>query len=265
MKFVNILNEFKSDVGEAGFSSSARQMRGLNDKVKTIVILTAENPCAAKFASDVNKDRNKDLEKFLINALYGYRKVKGQYGNLENSFMVNNMTKGMAMKLGNQFQQESIVFGERIDDGDKVGMTFQLIITYNCNGDTPVGTVVGERKVFIGRENENDFYTEVKGRKFQIPFFDVADEVEKKDDEGNTIIGADGKPEMKTIGKTDYDKASWDGGKIAGSVYIPTDISPEDEKQVSEWVNTSLNENITEKAQWMRRGMIINLLKKYFD
>ena len=264
MKLTNILNEFKSDVGEAGFSSSARQMRGLNDKVKTIVILTAENPCAAKFASDVNKDRNRDLEKFLINALYGYRKVKGQYGNLENSFMVNNMTKGMAMKLGNQFQQESIVFGERFDDGDKVGMTFQLIITYNCKGDAPVGTVVGERKVFIGRQDENDFYTEVKGRKFQIPVIDVADEVEKKDAEGNTIIGADGKPEMKTIGVTDYDKASWDGGKIAGSVYVPTDISPEDDKQISEWIKTSLNEDVTEKAQWMRRGMIINLLKKYF-
>jgi hypothetical protein len=123
---------------------------------------------------------------------------------------------------------------------------------------------VGERKVFIGRQDENDFYTEVKGRKFQIPFFDVADEVEKKDAEGNTIIGADGKPEMKTIGVTDYDKASWDGGKIAGSVYVPTDISPEDDKQISEWIKTSLNEDVTEKAQWMRRGMIINLLKKYF-
>ena len=86
----------------------------------------------------------------------------------------------------------------------------------------------------------------------------------KKDAEGNTIIGADGKPEMKTIGVTDYDKASWDGGKIAGSVYVPTDISPEDDKQISEWIKTSLNEDVTEKAQWMRRGMIINLLKKYF-
>jgi len=265
MKLVNILNELKSDIGEDGYSSAARQMRGLNDKVKTIVILTAENPCAAKFASHVNKDRNKDLERFLTNALYGYRKVKGQYGNLENTFMVNNMTKGMAMKLGNQFQQESIVFAERFNEDGKVGMTFQLIITYNCKGDTPVGTVVSERKVFIGREGENDFYTEVKGRRFQIPFFDVADERVRKDDEGNTVYDDEGKPKIDTIGRTEYDKAYWDGGKIAGSVYVPTDISPEDEKQVSEWVNTSLNENITEKAQWMRRGMIINLLKKYFD
>jgi methenyltetrahydromethanopterin cyclohydrolase len=178
--------------------------------------------------------------------------------------MVNNMTKGMAMKLGNQFQQESIVFGERFDDGDKVGMTFQLIITYNCTGDAPVGTVVGERKVFIGRQDENDFYTEVKGRKFQIPFFDVEHEVERKDDKGNTVLDDEGKPKMDVVGRTEYDKASWDGGKIAGSVYVPTDITPEDDKQISEWIKTSLNENLTEKAQWMRRGMIINLLKKYF-
>lgn len=245
MKLVNVLKEYQSEVGEAGFSTTAKQMRGLNPKVKTIVILTAENPCGSSFAPDINKKRNQKLENFLSGALYGFRKVKGQYGSLENSFMVNNMTKGMALKLGNQFEQDTIIYGERFEEDGKFGMTFQMIKSYNCDGSTQVGEVVGERKVFIGRENADDFYSEIKGRKFQIPFFDVEDEK----------------------GSTDYDKSSWDGGKIAGSVFTakPDEISPEDNEKVDKLVAESLNESKTEKYQWERRGMIINILKKYFN
>ncbi len=245
MKLSVIVNEVEKEVGEGGYSRTASSMRGLNPKIKTIVILTAENPCGSSLAPDINKKRNEKLENFLSSALFGYRKVKGQYGSLENSFMVNNMTKGMALKLGSQFEQDTIIYGERFEEDGKYGMVFQMIKSFDCDGSTKIGEVVGERKVFINRENADDFYSELKGRKFQIPFFDVED----------------------SKGSTDYDKASWDGGKIAGSVYTPKpdDISPEDDEKIDKLVAESLNESKTQKYQWERRGMIINILRKYFD
>lgn len=245
MKLSVIVNEINKEVEEGGFSRTAASMRGLNPKIKTIVILTAENPCGSSYAPDINKDRNSKLEKFLASSLYGYRKVKGQYGSLENSFMVNNMTKGMALKLGNQFEQDTIIYAERFEEDGKYGMVFQMIKSFNCDGSTKIGDVVGERKVFINRENADDFYSELKGRRFQIPFFDVEDEK----------------------GSTDYSKSSWDGGKIAGSVYTdkPDEISPEDNEKIDRLVAESLNETKTQKYQWERRGMIINILKKYFN
>ena len=34
------------------------------------------------------------------------------------------------------------------------------------------GEVCGSRKVFVNKDNETEYFSEIKGRKFQIPFFD---------------------------------------------------------------------------------------------
>lgn len=243
MKFMKLIKEIQSEVKEAGFSSTAQMMRGLKPKIRTVVIITAENPCGVKLSPRENNSRNRDLEDFLSKSLYGYKPAKGQYMSKENSFIVNNMTKTMALKLGRQFEQDTIIFGERFEEDGNFGMKFQMIQSFKCNNSSEVGEVLGETKVFIGREDEEDLYTEVKGRRFQIPFFDVDDE----------------------SGSTDYSKAYWDGGKIAGSVYMSKNISKKDDEKINEWIQDSLNENTTEKSQWTRRGMIINLLKKYIS
>ena len=46
-------------------------------------------------------------------------------------------------------------------------MTFSLIYT-----DHRYGQTYAQKDVFVNMDSADDYYTKVKGRKFQIPFFD---------------------------------------------------------------------------------------------
>lgn len=265
MKLTDILNESpQREVGEGGFSRVMTTMRGAIPKIKTIGILTAENPCAQKLTSQENNVRNAKLEKILGSYLFGYRKVKGKYGNMENSFLVNNITKSQLMQLGDEFVQESIIFGDYFEEGEKFGMLFSMIRTHTCDSDEPVGTIMGQRKVFIDRNNEDDFYSEIKGRRFQIPFF----EVPTFDDKDGTIT----KKPFEKIYDTHYDDAEFDGkgGEIKGSYRTypsksnaPDKLSDEDKEKIEKLNEQSLDESKTLKSQWEKRGRIMNILNKY--
>jgi hypothetical protein len=123
---------------------------------------------------------------------------------------------------------------------------------------------MGQRKVFIDRNNKDDFYSEIKGRRFQIPFF----EVPTFDDEKGTITGK----EFGKIYDTHYDDAEFDGkgGEIKGSYRTypsksdaPDKLSDEDREKVEKLNEQSLDESKTLKSQWEKRGRIMNILNKY--
>lgn len=264
MKFTDILKESPEiEVGEGGYSRVMSSMRGNIPKIKTIGIFTAENPCARELPPEENKARNSELEKIIAGALFGYKKVKGSYGSKENSFIVNNITKKLLLQLGDQFDQESVIFGEYFEeDNGKYGMVFRMIRSSACGGDEPVGTIMGERKVFINRNNEDDYYTEVKGRKFQIPFF----EVPTFDDKKGTNTGI---PNEKMY-DTHYDNAEWGKGDIKGSIRtypnkpdVTDKLSDEDKKELERLNEESLDESKTLSSHYNRRGRILNILNKY--
>ena len=155
----------------------------------------------------------------------GFIKVKGQYGSEENSFFIPNITKDEALSLGKMFSQESIIYGEKTTEGEYDTMTIQMIYT-----DERFGDISGERKVFINMNNADDYYSKVKGRKFQIPFFDE-----------------------------DFDNANWDykSGAINKNIIKDETISNE----LNEYVNKILNENRSTKSRWINRGVLKNTLK----
>lgn len=263
MKLTDIINESpEREVGEGGYSRVMTSMRGSVPKIKTIGILTAHNPCANELSPEENKRRNAQLEKELGSYLFGFRKVKGKYGTEEDSFLVNNITKKQLLQLGNDYNQESVIFGEYFEEGEEYGMNFSMIRTHNCDTDEPVGTIMGIRKVFIDRNNSDNFYSEIKGRKFQIPFF----EVPTFDDKDGTQTGE----KFKHMYDTHYDNASFDGGKIKGSVRtypnkpdVADKISDEDKKEIEKLNDQSLNEDKTLSNGYNKRGRIINILNKY--
>jgi hypothetical protein len=143
----------------------------------------------------------------LKNGQYGYRSVLGQYGNKEDSFIINNISMEDAIRLGDKYKQESIVFGRRVEEDEGyIGMKFNLISTMEPN----IGNIEGEMDVFINLENPDDFYTEYGGRKFVIPFYGIT----------KMIVDMNNNKKIVTH---NYDDTKWDGGKVT-----PSDISIED-------------------------------------
>jgi hypothetical protein len=219
----------KNELLDGGQYRLVKLTKDLNQKIKTVAIISAENP---------------RLEKSIIGPFYGYSKLKGNSDGFGNSLMVNNITKPDALMFASKHQQATIIYGKRFEETRQYGITFQLITSFKCYDFAQIGEILGERTVFINKENPEDFFSELKGCNFQIPLFDE---------------------EIGLSGTYNYVNATWKGGKIARSHYIPhpENLSPEDENMIERLIEKSLLEGKMLKWGWMRRCAISNILKKY--
>jgi hypothetical protein len=245
------MNNIEKEFDESGFPRVANIMRGNVPSVKTLTFITGENPKGIQATPEYNKDANARLQSILGTGQWGYEKIRGKYGNVENTFLVRNMKKDDALMYGKSFNQDSVIFGNYFQEGGHYGMLFQMISTQ----PETFGDVMGERKVFINRGDESDFYSEVKGRRFQIPFFDVEKKVKGDKDKGI--------PDRMVT--RDYDNAKWkkEAGKILGSKKIKdVEIPDEDKEKVENLQESALN--TTGSTAYSYRGRINNILKKYF-
>lgn len=249
MKFYDILNEgVEQEFDEAGAPRTLQIMRGMIPKVRTLGFITAENPHGQPEKPEINNKMNRQLESILKDGLWGYQKIKGKYGSVENTFLVRNISRNDLLRYGNKFDQHSVLFGEYFEQDGRYGMKFQLLSTENGS----VGDIMGERNIFISREGAKDFYSEVKGRKFQIPFFDVTTVVKDKKNKDREVT-------------RDYQNARWskgDTGDILGSKKIK-DVAykPEDEDAIEELQEQALK--TTGFTSYSYRGRIKNILNKY--
>ena len=136
------------------------------------------------------------------------------------------------------------------------------------------------------RKNADNFYTEVKGRKFSIPFFDVDKYDKDLDTDGKEQKDQDGEIKLKKVGSNDYNKAGWekDSGKIKdidftpepinetfdykGTVYKPNqnykNIPNELNEQIDRALHGSLN-SPNPPSRKIRRAFVITKLRKYKD
>lgn len=141
-------------------------MRGVVPSVQTFGFIIAENPYAEKSDTRFNKEANDRLRYDLKKHGLGYQMVKGKYGTEENTFFIPNISKSELLELGRKYEQESVIFGEKVGDYD--GMKFEMIFT-----NDKYGQVDSERYVMFNLDDDTkDYYTKVKGRKFYIPFYD---------------------------------------------------------------------------------------------
>lgn len=238
-------------IEESKFLRVANTMRGLVPSIKTIAIMTAENPCAITHSDEYNKDANARLSVDLKNSQYGngqygFRKISEQYqGENEKSFLINNISLEDALRLGVKYKQESIVFGERIDEEDGyIGMKFNMYYTgISCDkkDDRPIGYSMGEMNVFVSLEDPDDNYSEYKGRKFVIPFY------------GITKMITDMEKKKKEITKH-YDDVKWDGGKNP-----PSSISIEDVDEIENLQESAMK--FIGSSAYTRRGMLRKKLR----
>ena len=163
----------ESILNEGGYSRLMQQIYGLVPSVKMIAIITWENPQGENKTAQENNLLNQQLQKFLDSAGFGYRKIKGKYGNFEYPFFIYNIVKEDALSIGKTGSQESIVFG---DVGNKEKLLFDLIecSTREVLGSRTICHTLSKTDEDSGKENFA--YSEYKGRKFIIPFFDEAGE-----------------------------------------------------------------------------------------
>ena len=221
--------KLKQILDEAGYARVVNIMRGLVPTINTLAFLTAENPNGKQADPATNKAANQELEKKLRAMNVGFKKIKGHYGGPENSFFTPNIDKEEALQLGKDFNQESIIFGEKstdTKDGKNYdGMTFSLIYT-----DHRYGQTYAQKDVFVNMDSADDYYTKVKGRKFQIPFFDD-DYAAAQFTPSNGAISKQGLSELLIV-------------KLELQSQIILEVGR------------------TGKSRWLNRGALLNMLKE---
>ena len=184
------------------YSTVANTFRGLRPSIKNLAILTAQNPHGEQHSNEFNKAANKELEAFFSKAKLGYRKVKGSYGQKEKSYIVFNIPYTLAIEIGTRFNQDSIIYGEIKDKqsyDDDESMLFKIIGTDQSKPEE-YKEVLDQTSVFVSRNNADDFYSEINGRKFVLPFYDVVDKSDniKKDYTGSKWKGGKAEPTVTT-------------------------------------------------------------------
>ena len=164
-----VKGERKVIVYEAKFSHIRQIMMGVIPRINTVGILTAQNPDGKPADREFNEKNMKALERDLRGMNYGFHKIQGKFGSDEDSFLVPNMSREDVAALGIKYGQEAVIWGEKMmDDNDNPFFRFSYI-----EGDD---TVQNRDVSLSGAEvqSRDDYFSQVKGRKFFIPFFDDA-------------------------------------------------------------------------------------------
>jgi len=167
MKMKLLMENWNNFLTEArDFPSLIHSLVGARTNIHAIGMMTAENPQAQKATPEQNAQFNEKLENSLKASNLGYRKIRGSFGNQENSYLIPNIDKDEIIALGRAFNQESVIWGEH--RGDK--FIFEYI-------ECATGQTTNTRDVVLfdqDIQSREDFYSQSKKgpEKFVIPFFD---------------------------------------------------------------------------------------------
>jgi len=166
---------FKKEAG--GFSRIMQMMNAQIPSVHTLGIMSVDNPQGEPATAEANNKAREDFKKQLKRSLYGYVQQSGQFGgSKEKSTMIMNITKKDLEAYGKQYDQQSVIFATI--DPVKKEIKFEYIEN---------GTTLATQTCVVGLKNNTpDMFSEYKGRKFLIPFFDGPD----SEEEGNLPKGA---------------------------------------------------------------------------
>ncbi len=253
---------------ESGFAKVKRILWGDVPSIKTVGILTANNPNGMLADKAQNKQYNKNLYDYLRMQNYGPIKTKGKFGPAEDTFLVPNIGKNELITLGRQYHQVSVIFGEKQLGEDGLPF-FRFYYIESESGET-----TSTRDVHISNaevQGRDDFYTSVKGRKFIIPFFDdpFADKQPADLRAGNVKKVPSATPMRKAesffIPFFDNPDQSLDCGSGVNEItYYSNKLSPESQqyvKKIRECEEKLAQPDKGDKYYWMYRGVIREMLK----
>lgn len=154
---------------------SLHDFLGANNDIRTIGIISPENPMGVALTSQENNKRVEKFKSYLQNNKIRFQKVKGRYNTNkqtqqkkqdEHSFLLFNVTVDELKFYGYSFDQESFIFGRFNDNSKKINFEYYQKEV----GETPY-QLLDKCDGFIRRDNADNFYTLLsKNFKFKIPF-----------------------------------------------------------------------------------------------
>ena len=112
-----------------------------------------------------NRDRFKQLTEDLKQRGFAYWKAIGDYGALEKSVAVLNITPEQALAFGRKYNQESVIWSGVIDGH------FVHRMLYSNSGTDAAQPVVDKQLWAEAVKNDDQYFTKMDNRKFSIPFF----------------------------------------------------------------------------------------------
>jgi len=157
----------------SGYPRLMQIMKGLIPTVHTFGIMSVDNPQNQALSEEENQKRRNQFKADLKRGYYGYVQHNGMYDRPEKAFFIMNVRLSeLTQWCGEtQFDQESYIYGQVNHDEHEVVMTLYY-------GATPGP----QRKVVLRVENGvENYYSEYKGRKFVIPFFDETEAPESEE------------------------------------------------------------------------------------
>lgn len=160
----------------ADYSPSFKRMldnlRGVNPKVKTVAIMTAQNPGG----QTLNDVENAELLNSLsdeLSVMSGVKavKIQGHYGYEEESLVIFNISHKETLRLSKKYKQESYIFGE--SNGSAI--TYHLRPTEEPTASWGSGTEVFGEYDPQGEEvvEWNEYYSKYEGVKFKIKLLSI--------------------------------------------------------------------------------------------
>ncbi|NBW41855.1 DUF3293 domain-containing protein, partial [bacterium] len=134
-------------------------------------MLTGENPNARAVGEKANKAFNKKAEAWLKERGLKYHKIVGRYGNGENSFLVEGMTREQAAEFARDLGQESVAHKDGLVQGD------------------------GSINLFDGgvnsAEGQTDYFSAIKDKDGNVKKFGLMPSDTYQDADGNSITADD--------------------------------------------------------------------------
>ena len=185
--------KFKIKLTEAKQSKYMRvlaMLRGKDPNVKTITIMSGQNPNAQQKIDAINKDLKNNLESRLNEMGLKFVRVGGKFfGVFEQSVIVINPDLNEIAKLNKEFGQWGFLYGEKftIEEGNDTMLFTMYQIDYEgeslffrASGSHRVSDVLDDSQLkgqaddftFIPKSQQGDDPESRVGKKFNIPVFD---------------------------------------------------------------------------------------------
>ena len=143
---------------------------GVSNYIRCFAVLTAENPDSKKASNAYNKKANKELFKTL-KTQYTVIPTQGKFGNVENSFLVINIDRGVVEYYCGANEQTSFIFS-KVKEGKVVSEYWEKQdVTQPYDKHNNPYVLKDTCDDWVDMSSADDYYT-IVGKKFKysIPF-----------------------------------------------------------------------------------------------